>query len=73
MAPERTKDFKASDKEYALAIRLTGLSNRPLSTDGNQEKRPATKKNDGEKKEAKRRSPIPSRTIRSKNRARTAW
>src|SRR5438034_289744 len=44
------KDFKASDKEYALAIRLTGKF-KTAFPDGKPGEKAGEKKNEGEKKD----------------------
>src|SRR5437867_6408626 len=50
------KDFKASDKEYALAIRLTGKS-KTASPDGKPGEKAGEKKNEEEKKEGEEQKP----------------
>ena len=50
------KDFKASDKEYALAIRLTGKF-KTAFPDGKPGEKAGEKKNEGEKKEGEEQKP----------------
>jgi len=50
------KDFKSSDKEYALAIRLTGRF-RTAFPDGKPGEKPAEKKDDADKKDGADKKP----------------
>src|SRR6266571_312356 len=52
------KDFKASDKEYALAIRLTGKF-KTAFPDGKPGEKTGDKKNEVEKKEGEEKKPEP--------------
>src|SRR5438876_2097297 len=50
------KDFKSSDKEYALAVRLTGRF-KTAFPDGKPGEKAGEKKNEGEKKEGEEQKP----------------
>jgi ABC-type uncharacterized transport system involved in gliding motility auxiliary subunit len=57
------KDFKASDKEYALAIRLTGKF-KTAFPDGKPGEKAGEKKNDEEKKEDKKPETVPDNSLK---------
>src|SRR5437867_11702800 len=57
------KDFKASDKEYALAIRLTGKF-KTAFPDGKPGEKSAEKKDEGEKKEDKKPETKPDNSLK---------
>ena len=57
------KDFKASDKEYALAIRLAGKFKTAFA-DGKPGEKSAEKKDEGEKKEDKKPETKPDNSLK---------